>query len=184
MENDIFLLKQLAKGNSIVFKRLFEAYYHPLHGFAKKFINNNDICNDIVQESFVGLWSKRKEISNPNAIKSYLYSSVRYASLNFLRNEEIKSRNCEQILILSLDCYYEDSLLEEEVHAQIYKAIKELSPQARKVIVLAMNGSKNAEIAEDLGISVNTVKTLKKRGYKFLRKSLKGISWIFLFLFA
>lgn len=184
MEDNTLLLQQLGKGNRIVFKQLFEAYYHPLHGFAKKFISDSDVCNDIVQESFVGLWAKRKDISNSSAIKSYLYSSVRNASLNFLRNEEIKSRNQEQILALSSDWYYEDSLLEEEVHSQIYDAIKELSPQTRKVIVFAMNGSSNAEIAEELDISVNTVKTLKQRAYKFLRERLEGVHWILLLLLA
>ena len=182
MENNTFLLQQLAKGNKMVFKQLFEEYYHPLRGFARKFISDYDICNDLVQESFVGLWDKRKEISNSSAIKSYLYSSVRNACLNHLRFEQMKSKNEDRILALSSDWYYEDSLLEEEVHSQIYEAIKDLPAQSRRVIVMAMNGSTNLEIAEELNISINTVKTLKQRSYKFLREKLKGIHWLLLLL--
>ena len=184
MEDNTFLLQQLAKGNRIVFKQLFEEYYHPLNGFAKKFISDSDVCNDIVQESFVGLWAKRKDISNPSAIKSYLYTSVRNGSLNHLRSEQMKNKNEDKVIALSSDWYYEDSLLEEEVHSQIYEAIKDLPTQSRRVIVMAMNGSTNVEIAEDLNVSINTVKTLKKRAYEFLRERLKGIHWVLLLLLS
>lgn len=182
MENDLLLIKQLSEGNRSVFKRIFEDYYRPLCGFSRKFIDDNDICDDLVQEAFLELWHKRKEISNFKAIKSYLYSSVRNASLNYLRHELVKNKNETEILALSSDWYYEDSIIEEEVNSEIYEAIKELSPQSRKVIVMTMNGLTNPEIAAELEISINTVKTLKKRCYKFLRDRLKGIHWVLLLL--
>ncbi|PCH70172.1 MAG: RNA polymerase subunit sigma-24 [Bacteroidales bacterium] len=183
MENEL-LLSQLEDGNRMVFKSIFEDYYRPLCGFSRKFIDDSDVCDDIVQESFLGLWNKRSEISSYNAIKSYLYSSVRNASLNHLRHMDVRNKNEEEIKILSSDWYSEDSLIEEEVHAQIYEAIKDLSPQSRKVIIMTMNGLTNPEIASELNVSVNTIKTLKQRGYQFLRDRLKGIHWILLLLLS
>lgn len=183
MENEL-LLKQLAEGNRKVFKSIFEDYYRPLCGFSRKFIDDSDVCDDIVQESFLGLWNKRSEIASYNAIKSYLYSSVRNACLNHLRHTDVRNRNEEQIKKLSSDWYSEDSLIEEEVHAQIYEAIKELSPQSRKVIIMTMNGLTNPEMAAELDVTVNTVKTLKKRGYQILRERLKGIHWVLLLLLS
>ena len=184
MVDDKLLIKQLAEGNRLVFKRIFEDYYRPLCGFSKKFIADTDVCDDIVQESFVGLWNKRQEISSFNAIKSYLYSSVRNACLNYLRHQNVRDKSESEILALSSDWYLEDSIVEEEVHSEIYEAIKDLSPQSRKVIVMTMNGLTNPEIAADMEVSVNTVKTLKQRGYKFLRGRLKGIHWVLLLLLA
>lgn len=182
MENATLLIKQLADGNRLVFKRIFEEYYRPLCGFSRKFLTDNNVCDDIVQESFLGLWNKRKEISSSKSIKSYLYSSVRNASLNYLRHEDVKIKNEANILALSSEWYYEDSLIEEEVYSQIYEAIKDLSPQSRKIIIMTMNGFTNPEIAIDLDISVNTVKTLKQRSYSFLRSRLKGVHWVLLLL--
>lgn len=150
MENDILLIKQLVEGNRLVFKRIFDDYYRPLCGFSRKFIADDDVCNDIVQESFLGLWHKRREISSFKVIKSYLYSSVRNACLNYLRHENVKNRNEADILTLSSEWYYEDSLIEEEVHAQIYEAIKDLSPQSRMIVIMTMNGLTNPEIAAEL----------------------------------
>ena len=183
MENQL-LLKQLSEGNRIVFKKIFEEYYRPLCGFSKRFIVDAEICDDLVQESFLGLWNKRNEIESYGAIKSYLYSSVRNACLNYLRHEGVKQKNEEDIKSLSSDWYAEDSILEEEVHSQIYEAIKELPPQSRKVIIMTMNGLTNPEMAEELGVSVNTINTIKQRGYTFLRSKLKGIHWVLLLLLA
>lgn len=184
MVDDKLLIKQLSEGNRLVFKRIFEDYYRPLCGFSRKFIPDSDVCDDIVQESFLGLWNKRTEISSFNVIKSYLYTSVRNACLNHLRHQNVKDKSEAEVMALSSDWYMEDSIVEEEVHSEIYEAIKDLSPQSRKVVVMTMNGLTNPEIAADLGVSVNTVKTLKKRGYQFLRERLKGIHWILLLLLS
>ncbi|RKD99778.1 RNA polymerase sigma-70 factor [Marinifilum flexuosum] len=183
MENQL-LLRQLSQGNRVVFKKIFEEYYRPLCGFSRKFIADAEICDDLVQESFLALWNKRSELESYKAIKSYLYSSVRNACLNYLRHESVKQKSEEEIKTLSSDWYSENSIVEEEVHTQIYEAIKELSPQARKVIVMTMNGLTNPEMAEELGVSINTIKTQKQRGYTFLRDKLKGIHWVLLLLLA
>lgn len=62
--------------------------------------------------------------------------------------------------------------IEEEVVSNLYVALSEMSPQQRQVILLAIGGSNIAEISEKLGISVNTVKTHKKRAYSFLKARL------------
>jgi RNA polymerase sigma-70 factor (ECF subfamily) len=182
MENNTFLLQQLAKGNKAVFKQLFDEYYYPLYGFTKKFVDDKDVCKDIVQDAFVGFWERREELLSSEAIKSYLYSTVRNLSLNYLRREDMKKRNESNLLALSSDWYFQDSLLKEEVHSQIYEEIEKLSPRSREIILLAMNGVSNEDIASQLDISVNTVKTHKLRGYNVLRERLKGIHWLLLLL--
>lgn len=182
MDNNTFLLQQLANGNRGVFKQLFEEYYHPLYGFSKKFISDKDVCKDIVQDAFVGLWDRRKELLSSDTIKSYLYKTVRNLCLNYLRREDMKNKNEANLIALSSDWYFEDSLLKEEVHSQIYEEIKNLPPRSRDVIILAMNGASNEDIATQLSVSINTVKTHKQRGYSVLRERLKGIHWLLLLL--
>ena len=50
--------------------------------------------------------------------------------------------------------------------------IDRLPEQTRQVILESLEGKSNAEIAEALRISPNTVKTLKKNAYQFLRDTL------------
>jgi sigma-70, region 4 len=49
-------------------------------------------------------------------------------------------------------------------------------------VILTMEGLSNPEIAKELGVSVNTVKTIKLRAYRVLRERLKGIQWLLLLL--
>ena len=64
----------------------------------------------------------------------------------------------------------------------LYVAIDQLPPQTRNVILLNLEGKTSPEVAEELGISVNTVKTIKLRAYRVLRERLKGIQWLLLLL--
>jgi RNA polymerase sigma-70 factor (ECF subfamily) len=182
MGENRLLIKQFNEGNRVIFKRIFEDHYRPLCGFSNKFIDDIDVCDDIVQEAFLGLWNHKEQIVDMRAIKSYLYSSVRNACLNYLRHENVKNKREADIIALSSEWYFEDTIVEEEVYNQIYEAIKDLTPQGRKVVIMTMNGLTNPEIAADLDVSINTVKTLKKRAYEHLRTKLKGVHWLLLLL--
>ena len=54
----------------------------------------------------------------------------------------------------------------------LYAAIDKLPPQTRRIILLNLDGKNNDEIAEELSVTVNTVKTLKQSAYSALRKML------------
>lgn len=180
-ESQVF--NKFKKGDKQVYKNMFDKYFMALKGFAKRFVHDDAVCDDIVQDAFIGLYNKRAEIQNLNAVKSYLYSGVRNGCLNYLRNDKIKLTHHEHIQELSSPWYSENYII-EEVHAVLYKAIKDLTKAQREVVVMSMNGLSNSDIAEDLDVSINTVKTLKKRAYAELRSKLKGIHWVLLFLLS
>ncbi len=73
------------------------------------------------------------------------------------------------------DAFFSEVTCQETLRL-LRKAVEELLPQSRRIIELALKGNGNAEIAETLGISVNTVKTLMKSACRFLRDSLGDVS--------
>ena len=91
-------------------------------------------------------------------------------------NEEVDPRledNTESVL---------NVMIEEEVHREIIAAISKLPKERRRVVELSMAGFSQEEIAEKMAISVNTVKTQKRKAYAFLREELKHLFIIFLVL--
>lgn len=74
----------------------------------------------------------------------------------------------------------EDVYHKEEVYQHLFESIDRLPQRQREVFLLAMKGKRNAEIAEQLGIAVNTVKVMKRRGFATLRKDLSPDSLILL----
>lgn len=169
-------------GNKNTFKEIFEEFYTPLCSFAYKYLEDTANSSDLVQEVFVTLWNSHAKFPTFGALRSYLFTSVRNSCLNHIRNAKVKEHTKElspDIMCNTTDDEYE---IEATVYADVHKAIKHLSPQAREVVIHSMNGLTNIEVAEELNVSVNTVKTLKKRAYRILRDQLGGMHWVLILL--
>ena len=67
----------------------------------------------------------------------------------------------------------ECDFIEEETYQLVHKAVEQLPKQSCKIIQLSLQGYSNQEIADQLNISINSVRTLKQSAYKKLRGILK-----------
>lgn len=166
--------------DKMVMKRLFDRFYAPLRSFAYKHVGDDSITEDFVQTAFLNLWERREGFKIVSAIKNFLYLNVRNACLNYLKRKRVEARHEEELAREMSEEESVDAELEEEVTALVYEALKVLSEQQRRIVLQTMAGASNAEIAERMAISVNTVKTLKLRSYRILRERLKGIEWVLL----
>ena len=72
----------------------------------------------------------------------------------------------------------------EEVIRRLYSDIHALPAEQQRIIRLSIAGFKGAEIARRLGISINTVKTQKYRGYRSLRLRLSKFFFLFTLFIA
>jgi RNA polymerase sigma-70 factor (ECF subfamily) len=86
------------------------------------------------------------------------------------------------IHVLEDDNLFLKQILEEEIVNQLYKAIEVLPDRKKEIIKLSLKGIKNNEIAETLGIKLQTVKTLKSQSYKILRAQFIDLDSVILFL--
>ncbi|MGQ1910590.1 RNA polymerase sigma-70 factor [Marinifilum sp. RC60d5] len=162
------------KGNRSVFKQIFDAFYKGLLIFAKNFVQESDVAEDLVQEVFVKLWEKRETIENPTTIKAFLYVSVRNRALNhFRRNKLIKQYQQEEIQKKSSEYFFKNQLIEEETYRMLLQAVDELNGQTKNVCLMSLHGVQNAQIAEELNLSTSTVKYHKNKALEILRTRLK-----------
>lgn len=170
MDSDQLIL-DIKMGNVNAFKQFFESFYPSLCLFANKYLKNSDESRDIVQDAFVSIWNIRKDVHSINSAKGYLFKYVRNRSLNYLRDQkQRKSLNFEQ---LNSEIFFRDNMIEEETYRIISEAVGHLPPQGQRVIELSLDGFKNQEIAEQLNVTINTVKTIKLRAFKSMREELK-----------
>ncbi|NOU59322.1 RNA polymerase sigma-70 factor [Marinifilum caeruleilacunae] len=161
---------------SLSYNDLFNEMYSALCMFAGRFLVVASDGEDLVQEVFVKLWDKFEEFNSLNAVKAYLYQATRNACLNEIRHEKVKRKyESHQVKQVESESYYLKQVVEEETSRIIANSIDELPPQCKKILQLSMQGLKNQEIADDLGISVNSVKTQKAIAYKTLRSKLQNI---------
>ncbi|MGX5691047.1 RNA polymerase sigma-70 factor [Arcticibacter tournemirensis] len=162
-------------GDEMDLKSIFDEYYDRLIYFSVQLINNREQAQDIVQEAFVKYWDYRENIAyERSAVKNYLYTTVKHLSFNVLRHNKIVDNYAQkQSLTEPADQPVIDAIITSEVLAEIHMAIQSL-PENYRIISLKgfLAGKKNHEIADELGMSVNTVKKQKQRALQLLRLKL------------
>ncbi len=156
------------------FKILFEKLFPSMVVFATRILGDEDKAKDVTQDAFIKIWQKTDEdFADENALKAYLYVLVKNACISLIRKESrVGLDDIDQHGNIPSEKIILDEILREETYQMLASSINTLSPQAQQVVNLALKGLTNPEIAEHLNVSVNTVKTVKKRAYKALRDLL------------
>jgi len=168
------LLKQFRGGDNIAFKKIYEHYFDALYLFGMKYISTRDVLEDILQETFIKAWEKRNYFFHELALKAFLYKSIKNTCLNHIEHQTvIKKFEFRQDSNSYDENLFYRNVIEEEVNRQVNDAVKELPESARIIYLLSLKGIKNKDIAEDLKISINTVKTQKLRANQYLKNKLK-----------
>lgn len=158
------------------FERLFRDEFKGLVLFAIRYVKDYEAAREIVQEAFIGLWDKRTQIDPSRQVKSYLSTTVRNRSLNYLRDhKKFDARLLTQENLYPLASYEQsDRLVEKELQEKIQEAISELPEKCREVFLLSRNEHlKYQAIADKLQISVKTVETQMSKALQHLRSRLR-----------
>jgi len=162
-------------GGEAGFEALFKEFYDRLVYFSFQFVYDKDQARDIVQDAFIRYWNQREEVlDNKAAIKNFLYSTVRNASLNYIRHSKIVEGYIQlHNTIEPEEAPVIDAIITAEVVAEIHAAIQSLPESYRQVSILSyLEGKKNQEIADELDMSINTVKKQKQRALQLLRMKM------------
>lgn len=174
------LLEHLAKDDDTAYTLLYKQFYVPMVLFASKYISNEEASKDIVQEFFISMLGQKKEFENITALKVYLYSSVKNRCANYIRHEQVKGRyeafvlrECDDV-----DLFW-DRVMEEDAYSRVMEVVQELPRQYRNVMLLSLEGYKISEVAEKMGISLDTAKEYKKEGKKRLSVRLQVLGLVF-----
>lgn len=166
------------------FELLFKNNYVKLCLYAKQFLKEEELAEDVVQEVFTNLW-KLNNIERVENIPEIglIYKSVKNACLNKLRRKKLE----DNFLNHQDNNPFEDietlnQIIRAEVITEIHQIIATLPPNCQVIFKMGyLDGLKNPQIAEELGISVNTVKTQKQRGLKMIVSRLSNEHFSLLF---
>lgn len=158
------------------FRALYAQYYAPFCLFARHFIDNPTICEDLVSDVFVNMWGRIDTIDlDSPTVSAYIKMCVRNACLNHIRhnmhkeNFEQESRFAELIYEDNTDRVY--SL--DELYRMLYEVLESLPESHRQVFIKTyVEGKSREEIASELDISVKSVGRYKQKTLELLRSEL------------
>ena len=156
------------------FDELYNSEFTQIEKYVRRMLYDSNAVEDIVQETFIIVWSRHlKVFDSEMALQAFIYRTLRNKCLDYIRHEKIKERySSEYSKERETSDYLMQAIIDEESRFLIHKAIKSLTPQVQAVIKLHLEGKKNKEIAEEMGISETTVKFHKSVAYRELNKLL------------
>lgn len=178
--------------NTSNYKKFYTIYYDKCFLFAKSYVHNDLVAEDIASEALIKLWelSEIEEIENPSRL---LYIILRNRALDYLKHEKIKNEalasisahaNRElEIRISTLEASDPDKIFSKDIQDIIHTTISELPEQTR--VIFEMSRFKNIqkkEIADHFKITIKGVDYHISKALASLRESLKDYFPILLFL--
>jgi RNA polymerase sigma-70 factor (family 1) len=163
----------IAEGNKEAFEELFNAHYKGLYILATKYLKDESLAQDAIQEVFCKLWTSRASINTELSIRSYLFTIAKNHILNVLRNNSSAAKRIIEYTQVNAR-HQEDSddgVALSELSVNVYKIIDSLPKKRRIIAKLKLyKGLDNQKIAAKLHLSVNTVKFHYSLALKQIRK--------------
>lgn len=189
-KNDILLFERIKANDGKVFEYVYYKYSELLCRYAIGLTADQAASEDLVNDSFLDLWEKRQNIEIKTSLKAYLLITLRNKALNYLkRKKHEKSFGSDheyQFLIEEdVNLQLEKFLQIEEIEIRLHNAIDHLSPQCQQIFRMSkFNQLSYQEIADQMNISVFTVKTQIARALKSLRLEFENVKLIVFSIFS
>ncbi len=164
----------------VQFEDIFKLHFRSLCFYAMSFTKDDEVARDIVHDVFMGVWDRRLDIDFEKPIYPYLVSLTRNRTLNYLEHMKVEGKHISRQQVLG-ELYetMNDGGYEELVN-RIIARMEQLPERCREVMYLCfVECKKHKEIAEELNISITTVRTHIAIGLKLLRKDFPDINLLF-----
>ncbi|MDA6070456.1 RNA polymerase sigma-70 factor [Flavobacterium sp. AC] len=172
------LVELLRQGKDKAFDELYFRYRDLLVRFVYMRMKSIPVSEEIVQEVFTTIWERRKTLVIQKKFAAYIYTSVRYVTLDYIKSHTITDQYIKEVTDRSNDDYTSSNTTEDAIHYQelqqaVDKATLLLPKKSKEVFILSrIKHYTNKEIAEELNVSHETVKYHIAYALKFMRNYL------------
>ena len=164
----------------IGFEEIYRDYSKSMFLYAISLLTSEEEAEDVIQEVFINFWKDDTYQKIKNEVtKTYLFRSVKNNCLNRMKK---KNMLCDRLDLLREDIAEEEIMKwNDELIQEVEAEIARMPEQTREIIQgVFFHGMKYQEVADQLGVSINTVKTLLKNGMRYLRERFAGRVDLFL----
>ncbi len=151
----------------LCFDRFFRIAYYYLH--------TEEWAQEVVLDVFLKIWERRESLHRITDLEDYFFVTVKNASLNYLEKEQRRKDQAADVFAGSADTGEspEDILVSEELFAHYVRALDRLPERCREIFIRVREEKQPyAQVATDLGISVNTVDVQLQKAVGRLREML------------
>jgi len=172
LQDENELLAKIAVGDSRAFAIVYEHYRKRVYTVSLQYLRSELQAEDAVQEVFLKLWRLEEHLTAVKHLESYLMQLTKHKCLNMLRRSKLESLHMEPMPeeFDAPDSDTEDQILLNDTRKVVADGIALLPPQQQLVYNLCqVEGLKYDEVAAQLQLSPETVRTHLKLALRFLR---------------
>ena len=178
---------------SLPFSEVYAVYFPRMIRFARTYLIDKEDAENVVQDIFIYLWENRTLLEGLRSPQAFLFTLVKRRSIDFLRKklqvtysegslEEVENHEF-QYKLYSLEAFDESRFSDEEIERLLHQAIERLPERCRRIFIESkLNNKKYQEIADEMGLSVQTVKNQVMIAVHKLREDLKDYLPLLIFL--
>lgn len=186
---DIRLLRALKSGDRAAFDGIYDVMAAPLLHYISQRIQDRESSEELVQEIFLSLWSRREEIDIRTDIRAYLFGAAKFQVLNYIRSEKVHRKYMEHLALFALQSGQSDqvfadhSLRAKDLTVLVERYLRQLPAKCQQAFRLSRFEQKTIpEIALEMNISTRTVENYLTRALKHLRDALSKYTWLLMIL--
>jgi RNA polymerase sigma-70 factor (family 1) len=185
-ENNRLLFREIAEGDKNAYRTVFDSCRLPFYAAAFKMTRSSYLAEEIVQDVFIILWTKRTQVGvaeNPAGyLLTILYNCI-YAQFKKIAAEKNFKAGLLHETATSAEAAVDTMLQNKENNQLLQEIIEQLPPQQQRVYRLSrQDGLSRNEIASQLQLSPNSVRNHLFEAIKFIRhynkKDKKAISML------
>jgi RNA polymerase sigma-70 factor (ECF subfamily) len=164
------LVKRCQGGDSEAFDELVTRYRTRVFGMIYNMVHSEQDAWDLAQDSFLKAWKSIGRFRGQSSFYTWIYRIVMNVTIDWLRKKQVKSGaefddsiQLKEVdpasrTVPQADALPSQHMEQTEIRGEIDKAIAQLSPEHRAVILMKeIEGMQYHEIAETLGCSIGTV---------------------------
>lgn len=177
--DEVDLVLRATEGDERAYGKLVGMYQARLYNFVRSMVRNDEISEDITQESFVKAFFSLKKLQNPASFKSWLFRIANNNTLDYLRKKRIQTVDVDEHVRESYvdTASPEKGAISSSRSKHIRDALDKLKPDQRNILVMCdLQGFSYQEIAEALDIPFGTVQSrifyARKKLKEFLDKDI------------
>lgn len=189
--SELQIFESFKEGNETAFTYFYDKYFRRIQAFSIQFIYDKEEAENLAQEAFLHLWQNRETVESINGIQSFLYTYAKSRCLNFIRHNKVKDRFKNDVLnhkereldIEILNSVQFDTLELTELERIINDSINDLPPKTREVFIKKrFENKKNAEIAEEMQVTLKAVEAHMTKALKILKTKLSDYLFLIFIL--
>jgi len=165
---------QLLRGDESAFTQIYQRFWPVLYTVAQRYLKDDEMAKDAVQHVFMQLWEYKNDLALDTNLKNLLFTMTKNHLVNVIRhNNMVIQKNYEWAQMNESNETWLEKMQNEGKLQILEQCIETLPEQKRRILHFKLDEHlSNQEIADAMGVSIQTVKNQYTSALKLLRERM------------